>query len=74
MIKQLSSYLLFALIALGLSSCSGTPADVTDDMIEHLKKNGNILATLAGGGSQEDVITCGDSLDNPSSTLAFHRS
>lgn len=56
MIKQLSSYLLFALIALGLSSCSDTHADVTDDMIEHLEKTGDILASLADGGSQEDAI------------------
>ena len=56
MTKKLSSFLLFALISLGLSSCSDTHDDVTDDMIEHLEKTGEILTTLAEGGSQEDAI------------------
>lgn len=56
MTKKLSSLLLFALISLALSSCSDTHDDVTDDMIEHLEKTGEILSTLAEGGSQEDAI------------------
>ena len=56
MIKKRSSYLLFALITLGLSSCSDTHDDVTDDMIKHLEETGEILTTLAEGGSQEDAI------------------
>ena len=57
MTKKLSSYLLFALISLGLSSCSDTHDDVTDDMIGHLEETGEILTALANGGSQEDAIS-----------------
>lgn len=54
--KKHLTNLISALIAFSLCSCGDSHDDITEDMIEHLDKAGDILTKLAEGGSEEDAI------------------